>query len=83
MYYSGALGARLPIDSSNVRRLVGDNLSLMVQIISNLVTGVVIAIIADWKLALIIICVIPLTGIQGYANVKFLNGFRQDAKVIH
>uniref|UniRef100_R7W9K8 ABC transporter B family member 4 n=1 Tax=Aegilops tauschii TaxID=37682 RepID=R7W9K8_AEGTA len=50
------------------------------EIISNLVTGVVIAIIADWKLALIIICVIPLTGIQGYANVKFLNGFSQDAK---
>ncbi|KAF6998259.1 hypothetical protein CFC21_014393 [Triticum aestivum] len=80
---SGALGARLSIDSSNVRRLVGDNLSLMVQIISNLVTGVVIAIIADWKLALIIICVIPLTGIQGYANVKFLNGFSQDAKMMN
>uniref|UniRef100_A0A453A819 ABC transporter domain-containing protein n=1 Tax=Aegilops tauschii subsp. strangulata TaxID=200361 RepID=A0A453A819_AEGTS len=47
------------------------------------VTGVVIAIIADWKLALIIICVIPLTGIQGYANVKFLNGFSQDAKMMY
>ncbi|XP_044969027.1 ABC transporter B family member 4-like [Hordeum vulgare subsp. vulgare] len=80
---SGALGARLSIDSSNVRRLVGDNLSLMVQIISTLVTGAVIALIADWKLALIIICVSPLTGIQGYANVKFLNGFSQDAKIMH
>uniref|UniRef100_A0A8R7P8S3 ABC transporter B family member 4 n=3 Tax=Triticum urartu TaxID=4572 RepID=A0A8R7P8S3_TRIUA len=80
---SGALGARLSIDASNVRRLVGDNLSLMVQIISTLVTGVVIAMIADWKLAFIIICVIPLVGIQGYANVKFLNGFSQDAKMMH
>ncbi|KAE8791088.1 ABC transporter B family member 4-like [Hordeum vulgare] len=81
--FSGALGARLSIDSSNVRRLVGDNLSLMVQIISTLVTGAVIALVADWKLALIIICVSPLTGIQGYANVKFLNGFSQDAKIMH
>jgi hypothetical protein len=34
--YSGALGARLSIDALNVRRLVGDNLALIVQIISHL-----------------------------------------------
>ncbi|EMS45430.1 ABC transporter B family member 11 [Triticum urartu] len=80
---SGALGARLSIDALNVRRLVGDNLSLIVQIISTLVTGVFIAMIADWKLALILICVIPLVGLQGYAHVKFIGGFSQDAKMMH
>ena len=67
----------------NVRRLVGDNLALTVQIIGTLITGFVIAMIADWKLSLVILCVIPLVGIQGYAQVKFLKGFSQDAKVIH
>jgi ATP-binding cassette subfamily B (MDR/TAP) protein 1 len=80
--YSGALGARLSIDALNVRRLVGDNLALIVQIISTLVTGVVIAMRADWKLCLIILCVIPLVGLQSYVQVKFLKGFSQDAKVI-
>ena len=81
--YSGALGARLSIDALNVRRLVGDNLSLIIQLSSTLVTGVVIAMIADWKLALITMCVIPLVGLESYAHVKFLNGFSQDAKVIN
>ena len=66
----------------NVRRLVGDNLALIVQVIATLITGFVIAIIADWKLSLVILCVIPLVGLQGYAQVKFLKGYSQDAKVI-
>jgi hypothetical protein len=61
---------------------VGDNLALAVQIIVTLVTGFVIAMIANWKLCLVILCVIPLVGFQGYAQVKFLKGFSQDAKVI-
>uniref|UniRef100_A0A453A809 ABC transporter B family member 4 n=1 Tax=Aegilops tauschii subsp. strangulata TaxID=200361 RepID=A0A453A809_AEGTS len=80
---SGALGARLSIDALNVRRLVGDNLSLIIQLSSTLVTGVVISMIADWKLALITMCVIPLVGLQSYAHVKFLNGFSQDAKMMY
>ncbi|KAE8791089.1 ABC transporter B family member 4 [Hordeum vulgare] len=80
---SGALGVRLSIDALNVRRLVGDNLSLIIQLSSTLVTGVAIAMIADWKLSLIIMCVIPLVGLQSYAQVKFLNGFSQDAKMMY
>ncbi|GJM93456.1 hypothetical protein PR202_ga10014 [Eleusine coracana subsp. coracana] len=45
--------------------------------------GFVIAMIADWKLCLIIICVIPLAGLQGYAQVKFLKGFSEDAKMLY
>lgn len=81
--YSGALGARLSVDALNVRRLVGDNLALAVQVTSTLIAGFVIAFVADWKLTLIILCVMPLSGIQGYAQVKFLKGFSQDAKVIY
>jgi ATP-binding cassette subfamily B (MDR/TAP) protein 1 len=83
MAYSGTLGARLAIDALNVRRLVGDNLALSVQETSTLITGFVIAMVADWKLTLIILCVIPLVGLQGYAQIKFLKGFSEDAKVIY
>ncbi|CAD6237270.1 unnamed protein product [Miscanthus lutarioriparius] len=35
------------------------------------------------RLALIITCVIPLVGAQGYAQVKFLKGFSEDAKEMY
>ncbi|TVU15559.1 hypothetical protein EJB05_39085, partial [Eragrostis curvula] len=80
---SGVLGTRLSVDALNVRRLVGDNLALIVQSIASLTTGFVIAFAADWRLALIITCVIPLVGAQGYAQVKFLKGFSEEAKEMY
>ncbi|KAM0885954.1 hypothetical protein ACQ4PT_030012 [Festuca glaucescens] len=80
---SGALGGRLCIDALNVRRLVGDNLALMVQCTATLLCGIIIAMSADWKLSLVILVVIPLMGLQGYAQVKFLEGFSQDAKATY
>ncbi|XP_072993178.1 LOW QUALITY PROTEIN: ABC transporter B family member 9-like [Typha latifolia] len=80
---SGQIGVRLSIDALNVRRLVGDTLALMVQSASTVVTGLVIAMVANWKLALIITVVIPLVGLQGYAQIKFLRGFSADAKVMY
>ncbi|CAM0882246.1 unnamed protein product [Alopecurus aequalis] len=80
---SGALGTRLSVDALNVRRLVGDNLAVIVQSAAALITGFVIAFTADWRLALVITCVIPLVGIQGYAQVKFLKGFSEEAKEMY
>ncbi|CAO1947832.1 unnamed protein product [Urochloa humidicola] len=80
---SGALGAKLSIDALNVRRLVGDNLALLTQVTSTLIAGFVIAFVADWKLTMIILCAMPLSGAQGYAQVKFLEGFSQDAKMLY
>jgi len=65
----------------NIRRLVGDNLAIIVQCIVTLIAGFSIAFVSDWKLTLIIICVIPLIGSQNYFEVKFLKGFSEDAKV--
>ncbi|KAI4999919.1 hypothetical protein ZWY2020_004508 [Hordeum vulgare] len=80
---SGALGTRLSVDALNVRRLVGDNLGIIVQSTAAIITGFVIAFTADWRLALIIICVIPLVGAQGYAQVKFFKGFSEEAKEMY
>ncbi|CAL4954981.1 unnamed protein product [Urochloa decumbens] len=80
---SGAIGTRLSVDALNVRRLAGDNLALIAQFIASLTTAFVIAFAAEWRLALIITCVIPLVGVQGYAQVKFLKGFSKDAKEMY
>ncbi|KAJ1414191.1 P-loop containing nucleoside triphosphate hydrolase [Sesbania bispinosa] len=77
---SGAVGARLSTDASTVKSLVGDTLSLMVQNISTIITGLVIAFTANWILALIILAVSPMVIMQGCIQMRFLKGFSADAK---
>ncbi|KAF0917205.1 hypothetical protein E2562_017110 [Oryza meyeriana var. granulata] len=77
---SGSIGARLSTDALNVKRLVGDNLALNFQTLSTIISGFTIAMVANWKLALIITVVVPLVGFQAYAQIMFLKGFNKNAK---
>ncbi|XP_055805857.1 ABC transporter B family member 9-like [Solanum dulcamara] len=80
---SGAVGARLSTDASTVRTLMGDALALIVQNIATVVAGLVIAFTANWILALIILLVLPLIGLQGFLQTKMYKGFSADAKVMY
>ncbi|KAK3445779.1 hypothetical protein EUGRSUZ_A01005 [Eucalyptus grandis] len=80
---SGAIGARLSADAASVRALVGDALALMVQNMASAVAGLVIAFVASWQLALIILVLIPLIGLNGFVQVKFMKGFSADAKMMY
>ncbi|OMO93900.1 hypothetical protein CCACVL1_06262 [Corchorus capsularis] len=79
----GAIGARLSTDASTVRTLVGDTLALIVQNISTITAGLIIAFTANWKLALAILAVSPLMLAQGFIQAKFMKGFSADAKVMY
>ena len=65
----------------NVKRLAGDNLALNIRTVSTIIAGFTIAMVANWKLALIITVVVPLVGIQAYAQMKLLKGLNKNAKV--
>ncbi|XP_030460439.1 ABC transporter B family member 11-like [Syzygium oleosum] len=80
---SGAIGARLSADAASVRALVGDALAQIVQNIATAVAGLVIAFVASWQLALIILVLIPLIGVSGFVQVKFMTGFSADAKMMY
>lgn len=75
------MGARLSVDASTVRSLVGDALGLIAQNIATVVGGLIIAFTANWLLAIIILAVLPLVGLQGFMQMKLLKGFTADAKV--
>ncbi|KMS96030.1 hypothetical protein BVRB_002890 [Beta vulgaris subsp. vulgaris] len=77
---SGAIGARLSADAASVRALVGDALGLLIQNISSAITGLLIAFLANWILAFIVLVLIPLVGLSGYIQIKFMQGFSEDAK---
>ncbi|XP_010905015.1 ABC transporter B family member 11 [Elaeis guineensis] len=80
---SGAIGARLSADAAAVRSLVGDALALVVQNTATLVSGLLIAFLANWQLSLIILALIPLIGLNGYIQMKFITGFSANAKMMY
>ncbi|PIA30044.1 hypothetical protein AQUCO_05700033v1 [Aquilegia coerulea] len=80
---SGAIGARLSADATSVKSLVGDYLALIVQTIATVLAALIIAFKANWILAFIVLFLLPLVGIQGYVQMKFLNGFSLDAKEMY
>ncbi|KAK7388085.1 hypothetical protein VNO78_22890 [Psophocarpus tetragonolobus] len=80
---SGAIGARLSSDAATIRSLVGDALGLLVQNIATAVGGLVIAFEACWQLAILMLALAPLLGLNGYVQFKFLKGFSEDAKKLY
>ncbi|KAK7264796.1 hypothetical protein RJT34_32407 [Clitoria ternatea] len=80
---SGAIGARLSTDAALVQALVGDALGLLVQNIATAIAGLVIAFEACWQLALIILALAPLLGLNGYLQFKFLKVFSAEAKKLY
>ncbi|KAF5196908.1 Abc transporter b family member [Thalictrum thalictroides] len=78
---SGAIGARLSPDASSLRGLVGDYIALLVQNFSTITVALIIAFVANWRLALVVLALLPLLGSEAYAKQKFLQGFGADAKV--
>ncbi|KAL6637974.1 hypothetical protein ACP70R_025546 [Stipagrostis hirtigluma subsp. patula] len=80
---SGAIGSRLSADAASVRSIAGDVLSLIVQNISTAIVGIIIAMIANWKLACIVLCFVPCVFAQSYAQAKFMRGFSANAKEMY
>jgi ATP-binding cassette subfamily B (MDR/TAP) protein 1 len=61
--------------------MVGDTLSLIVQNVGTIVCGLTIAFTANWELSLLVLALVPLLGMQGFMQMKFMKGFSNDAKV--
>ncbi|XP_047333744.1 ABC transporter B family member 4-like [Impatiens glandulifera] len=80
---SGAIGARLSVDAASVRALVGDALGQLVQTCASLITAFIIAFTASWQLAFIVLALVPLLGLTGFVQMKFIKGFSADAKVMY
>ncbi|KAG8058852.1 hypothetical protein GUJ93_ZPchr0002g25192 [Zizania palustris] len=80
MNSSGAIGARLSADAASIKGIAVDVFSLIVGSSSTAIVGIVIAMIANWKLASMVLCFIPCVFAQSYAQIRFLRGFGGNAK---
>ncbi|KAK9062090.1 hypothetical protein SSX86_019275 [Deinandra increscens subsp. villosa] len=80
---SGIIAAKLSTDAASVRGLVGDNLSLLVQNSATALSGLIIGFMGCWQLAFIVVVLIPLIGLNGYLQLRFVNGFSADTKKLY
>jgi ATP-binding cassette, subfamily B (MDR/TAP), member 1 len=71
---SGALTSRLSQDAPAVRGAVADVMGIVVQNISTLITGCIIAFSNGWKMTLVVAASIPLLGFAAYMQMKFVTG---------
>ena len=72
---TGALMSRLSDDASLVPGLTGQTFGAAVQAIGGVGAGLIIACIACWQLALVILGMVPLIGFAGFIQFKALVGF--------
>ncbi|KAL6004053.1 ABC transporter B member 11 [Asimina triloba] len=77
---SGAVGARISMEAAILRSLVGDALALIIQNMTSAVAGLIIAFLACWQLALIVLAMLPLLGISGWIQMKFMDGLGAESK---
>ncbi|ESQ39344.1 hypothetical protein EUTSA_v10001285mg [Eutrema salsugineum] len=80
---SGTIGARLSADAAAIRGLVGDALAQMVQNLSSILAGLIIAFLACWQLAFVVLAMLPLIALNGFLYMKFMTGFSADAKKMY
>jgi len=67
----GALGSKLSTDATLLNTLTSSVFGVYMQAAAGFITGVVVAFIGDWKLALIGLGVSPLQVISGKIRAKF------------
>jgi ABC-type multidrug transport system fused ATPase/permease subunit len=67
---TGVLSTKLSNDVARIEGISGSRLGMLVQLISTVVAGLIIAFTAEWRLALVILATIPLMAIGGMMQMK-------------
>ncbi|KZV17797.1 ABC transporter B family member 15-like [Dorcoceras hygrometricum] len=77
---SAAICARLSIEASMVRSLVGDRVSLLVQVFPNALLSFVLGLVIAWKVAIVMIAIQPLIIASFYYKSVLMKQMSKSAK---
>nr|XP_043613654.1 putative multidrug resistance protein [Erigeron canadensis] len=77
---SAAVCARLATEASLIRSLVGDRISLLLQVFISAFLSFVIALIITWRVALVMISVQPLLIASFYSKIVLMKSLSSKAK---
>ena len=70
----GVLSTRLGTDCQTINGMATTYIYLVIQCLSTLIAGVVIALIYEWRTALVALGSLPLVMLSGFIRSKFRNG---------
>ena len=77
---TGVLSTKLANDVARIEGITGSRLGMLAQLVATVVSGLVIAFTADWRLALVILATLPLMAVGGMMQMRVMMGFNQKAR---
>lgn len=80
---TGILAAKLATEAQNAQGLSGQLIGAIIQGLTALGVGMVIAFINGWKLTLVVLACVPLIGIAGYWEMQSLTGYSTSSKKLY
>lgn len=80
---AGSLSARLAADCQTVNGLTTTYTSILIQNIANLVSGIIIAFVYEWRTSLVAVGLIPFMIISGAIQMAFTTGFSAKTDVAY
>lgn len=80
---AGSLSARLASDCHTVNGLTTTYVGILIQNIANLVSGIIIAFIYEWRTSLVAVGLIPFMIIAGAIQMAFTTGFSAKTDVAY
>ncbi|XP_065860081.1 ABC transporter B family member 19-like [Euphorbia lathyris] len=79
----GSLTSRIIHDTSMVKTVISDRMSVIVQCISSILIATIVSLIVDWRMALVAWAVMPCHFIGGLIQARSAKGFSGDSAAAH
>lgn len=79
----GSLTSRITNETSTVKIIISDRMSVIVQCISSIVIATTVSMIVDWRMGLVAWAVMPCHFIGGLIQAKSAKGFSGDSTAAH
>ena len=79
----GFLTSQIVTDTSMIKTIISDRMSVIVQCISSILIATIVSMIVNWRMALVAWAVMPFHFIGGLIHAKSAQGFSGDSVVAH
>eukprot|EP00727_Mastigamoeba_balamuthi_P001841 m51a1_g11654 putative multidrug resistance protein 1 (1318) ;mRNA; r:2222-6610 len=77
---TGVLATRLATDATLVHGLTGQQVCVLVQLVSSVASGIAIGFSGSWRLALIVCAFLPLMLASSFADLRFMSSHQQNTR---
>lgn len=80
---AGILTTRLSTDCTTINKVTTTIVGVYVQSVATLISGVVIALVYEWRTALVAMGLLPLLILAGAAQMAMMTGFSDKSDAVY